>query len=402
MEIRISAQDGVQIPDDCIVNVSVGDVQKQARYDPRKLYRFRDAKRTAKIDLYQQIGSCDVAWNCDEPASVSCVAKGSSGSGIPLSVNLTPVIPKEKATESADKADASMKARQYLKEHAVEDLLTKAMRELLKAMPQDSHAFLAEYITNRGVVPSPARPTAVAVPQATTAACGSTSVAAAQETTGATTAVSVMPETTTTAPRPRKDLGQIRAQACDVLLKASNNGLLNEVLTEMMEDRPKGGSAKKDLVALRVQAADVLMKASANGSLQSVLSEIRQEQVPASTQTRSDKKDLVGLRVHAADVLMQASNNGTLQSALKEIRQEQVLAQTKVHAAKEAKPEPCDEIYDGDQLKGATKIQANFRGQQTRKSLHATEQRSLIIVDTPFADKISIGMPFNNLPMLFI
>lgn len=393
MEIRISALDGVRIPDDCVVNVSVGDVQKQARYDPRKLYRFKDPKRVAKIDLYQQIGSCDVTWNIDEPASVSCVATGSSGPGIKLNVNVAPVIakdPKEKATDKSDKADASNKARQYLKDHAVEDLLTKAMRELLKAMPQDSHKFLAEYIINRGATPS----SPIANAPTAAAACGSTSVC--------TTAA---PAPTFAAKTQGKDLGLIRSQACEVLIKASNNGMLNDVLTEIMDDRPKGApggmsggpkkdigkavpydsKSKKDLVALRVQAADVLMKASFDGSLQTVLTEIRQEaprqQVPGKK--LAPNPTLRMLREQTCDVLMQASLDGSLEKVLSEVREEKKV----------------DDVELAEQARGATKIQASFRGKQTRKQMN-TERDILAVVEMPLFDKIHLGMPL-SLPILF-
>lgn len=156
----MSAAENTRLPDGCVINVSVGDVQKQARYDPKKLYRFGEAKRVAKVDVYRLVGSCDVKWNLEEAQTLRCKPVGADGdSGIQLTVNVAPVRQNAKAPSSNGKGDAPVKpgksdtsarARNYLKEQDVEGLLTNAMRALLQAMPQDSTRFLADYITNRG------------------------------------------------------------------------------------------------------------------------------------------------------------------------------------------------------------------------------------------------------------
>eukprot|EP00929_Paragymnodinium_shiwhaense_P114223 TRINITY_DN82567_c0_g1_i1.p1 TRINITY_DN82567_c0_g1~~TRINITY_DN82567_c0_g1_i1.p1 ORF type:complete len:568 (+),score=158.89 TRINITY_DN82567_c0_g1_i1:85-1788(+) len=158
MEVRISAADGTRLPDGCVINVGVGEVQKQARYDPKKLYRFDKAKRTAKLDVYRLVGSCEVCLSgLDEPETHKVTPIGVDGnSGIQLNVNVTPVQAQKSAAEppaKSAKAETSARARKYLKEQDVESLLTNAMRALLQAMPNDSTKFLSDYITTRGSMP---------------------------------------------------------------------------------------------------------------------------------------------------------------------------------------------------------------------------------------------------------
>eukprot|EP00927_Polykrikos_kofoidii_P044101 TRINITY_DN38159_c0_g1_i1.p1 TRINITY_DN38159_c0_g1~~TRINITY_DN38159_c0_g1_i1.p1 ORF type:complete len:520 (-),score=71.20 TRINITY_DN38159_c0_g1_i1:586-2145(-) len=162
MEVRVSAAEGTRLPDGCVINVGVGDIQKQARYDPKKLYRFTDAKRVAKVDVYRLVGSCDVKWNLEEAQTMSCTPMGTDGdTGIQLAVSVTPVRTDAKAPGGGGKGDAppkpakadtSARARKYLQEQNVEAVLTNAMRALLQTMPQDSTRFLADYITTHGKV----------------------------------------------------------------------------------------------------------------------------------------------------------------------------------------------------------------------------------------------------------
>jgi hypothetical protein len=134
-------------------------VQKQARYDPKKLYRFTEAKRNAKLDVYQLVGSCDVSWGLDEAMTQTVKVIGSEGdAGMKLSVNVAPVMPNKQTAaggkvdneKKSGKGDTSARARKYLKEQDVEGLLTNAMRALLQAMPGDSKRFLSDYILSRG------------------------------------------------------------------------------------------------------------------------------------------------------------------------------------------------------------------------------------------------------------
>lgn len=161
MEVRISAADGSHLPDNCVINVGMGDVQKQARYDPKKLYRFDKARQRAKIDVYKLMGSAEVMINdLDDPSTHNVSPVGSDGpSGLSLNVNVVPVKPQKSAGDPPvknAKAETSAKARKYLQEQQVESLLTNAMRALLQKMPTDSTKFLADFITTRGVMPKAA------------------------------------------------------------------------------------------------------------------------------------------------------------------------------------------------------------------------------------------------------
>jgi len=157
MDVRVEAVDG-RLPEDCHISVRVGDVQKQTQYDAKKLYRFPEARRFGKVDIYQRIGTCDLAWGADQPEMRTCKAIGSQGdTGIKLKLSVarsggtmqkgTDAIDPT-AVKAAKAAQISGKAKVYLQDNDVEGILTGAMRALLKSMPNDAPTFLCNYITH--------------------------------------------------------------------------------------------------------------------------------------------------------------------------------------------------------------------------------------------------------------
>jgi hypothetical protein len=164
MEVRVEA-DSTTLPDGSYIAVRIGEVQKQTVYDPKKIYRFQEARRFGKIDLYQRVGSCDLVWGADQPEARVCKVVNSSGdTGTRLKVHISrpavnakppvaetilPDAPTElPAKQSNGKGrEASAAARRYLQDNDVEGILTGAMRALLKSMPEDVPSFLCNYIT---------------------------------------------------------------------------------------------------------------------------------------------------------------------------------------------------------------------------------------------------------------
>eukprot|EP00929_Paragymnodinium_shiwhaense_P041047 TRINITY_DN21351_c0_g1_i1.p1 TRINITY_DN21351_c0_g1~~TRINITY_DN21351_c0_g1_i1.p1 ORF type:complete len:346 (-),score=90.97 TRINITY_DN21351_c0_g1_i1:132-1169(-) len=152
MEVRVESVDNT-LPDGCYIAVRVGDVQKQTLYDAKKMYRFPEARRFGKVDVFQRIASCDLAWNADQPETRVCKAarvEGGGDSGIRLQVSLSRPAAAQKIGKieesSAQKDPKAASAKKYLMENDVEGILTGAMRALLKAQPADAPAFLCDYI----------------------------------------------------------------------------------------------------------------------------------------------------------------------------------------------------------------------------------------------------------------
>jgi hypothetical protein len=151
MQVRVECLGNSNLPDSCYVSVRFGDVQKQSQYDPSKIYRFAEKRRFGKVDLYQKVGTCDVNWNMNEPHDQVCHVNGPLGAGIELKVSLGAVAPVDiknsvPTPREARAKVASDKARTYLHEHGIENLLAGTMRSLLKVMPEDPSHFIIDYI----------------------------------------------------------------------------------------------------------------------------------------------------------------------------------------------------------------------------------------------------------------
>eukprot|EP00927_Polykrikos_kofoidii_P002854 TRINITY_DN11141_c0_g1_i1.p1 TRINITY_DN11141_c0_g1~~TRINITY_DN11141_c0_g1_i1.p1 ORF type:complete len:330 (-),score=56.53 TRINITY_DN11141_c0_g1_i1:88-1077(-) len=171
MEVNVEAMDN-SLPAGTFIAVRVGDVQKQTQYDPLKTYRFPEARRFGKVDVYQRVGTCDLTWGAEEPETRTCKAIGPTGdTGIRLKVAMSRppkgAVVKEQPQEASTKVpkkEASASAKRYLQENDVEGILTGAMRALLKTMPMDAPTFLCDYIRRQygRTEPSKAHPAAFA------------------------------------------------------------------------------------------------------------------------------------------------------------------------------------------------------------------------------------------------
>mmetsp|Transcript_69750 Transcript_69750/g.110646 ORF Transcript_69750/g.110646 Transcript_69750/m.110646 type:complete len:618 (-) Transcript_69750:68-1921(-) len=160
MEVNIEAIEG--LPPKSFIGVRMGSVQKQAPYDPKTLYRFPDVKRHGKIDIFQRIGSCDISWSCDDQETRVCKpvdtnSKGDLGMKFKVTMRrlgaaaLKSSEAAEKAAAKNAKAEHTAKSAKYISDRGVEEMLTAAMRALLKQMPADAPEFLCSFIdTNYG------------------------------------------------------------------------------------------------------------------------------------------------------------------------------------------------------------------------------------------------------------
>jgi len=172
MEIKVEGLDN-SLPSKCYIGIRAGGVQKQALYDAKTAYRFPEVKRNSKIDIFRRIGTCDLAWSCDGHESRVCTAldPNKTDTGMRMRVSMTRLSAAPKSSKVAvqsgaaaaaaaaaakgpannAKAEAAAKSAKYISEHGVEDILTAAMRALLKQLPDDAPSFLCDFIaTNYG------------------------------------------------------------------------------------------------------------------------------------------------------------------------------------------------------------------------------------------------------------
>lgn len=139
---------GYSLPNSCFVSVRVGDVQKQRRYDPKGLYQFPCPahRRTAKIDLYQHVGTCNTLVGPD---------------AIPTEVAVQPLQPNAPEAVlkviSANKPDAGANREQrmsavkkeaveYLNMWQIQEKLGEAVKQLLQKRPDDPIDFICSFL----------------------------------------------------------------------------------------------------------------------------------------------------------------------------------------------------------------------------------------------------------------
>lgn len=164
MEVRVVAEQSPEQAQPFHLAVRIGDIQKQTRYDAKKLYKFPEARRFGKIDVFRHMGTCDIVWGADQPETrtVKVVsADGDTGMRLQVSMNRVETFASTKddpgrqaapetvggsAAKPHKSKETSAQAKRYLQEHDVEGILTGAMRQLLKSMPEDAPNFLCNYI----------------------------------------------------------------------------------------------------------------------------------------------------------------------------------------------------------------------------------------------------------------
>lgn len=143
---------GLNLNDDCFVAVKVGDELKQARFKPDRSYRFGTVDgskkpKSGRIDLFKQIGSCKIDA-CTGTQEVKLTSTDKADSGVKLRVNIQN---DEKVTSPKGQVreDLTRSAKEYLKGHQVEEMLSEAVKAILKDRPADPRAFIVQYL-NQG------------------------------------------------------------------------------------------------------------------------------------------------------------------------------------------------------------------------------------------------------------
>eukprot|EP00929_Paragymnodinium_shiwhaense_P026263 TRINITY_DN15654_c1_g1_i1.p1 TRINITY_DN15654_c1_g1~~TRINITY_DN15654_c1_g1_i1.p1 ORF type:complete len:600 (+),score=141.35 TRINITY_DN15654_c1_g1_i1:103-1902(+) len=149
------------LPKECFISFRLGDIQKISRLATGRNFRFPagavdldDAKRYARIEVFQRIGSCSVDVNPlnrgQRELDVSCAEAGFGTLRLKVGVGQTrtlgdsdtgPAKPhKALANEVQSKKEG---ARNYLNKHGIEAQLSQAMQSLLREKPENPAEYLA-------------------------------------------------------------------------------------------------------------------------------------------------------------------------------------------------------------------------------------------------------------------
>lgn len=148
MELRVEAADGFNLPTGCFVGVRVGDILKQGKYDPACCYRFPavERQRSAKIDLYQHLGTCcafvDSDYRSNTEVRVSCLDP--SYPEMRLKIHTKPGNTGKQ--REVRKMEVKKQARDYLGRHHIEERLSEAVKALLSSQPEDPTEFLCAHL----------------------------------------------------------------------------------------------------------------------------------------------------------------------------------------------------------------------------------------------------------------
>lgn len=170
MELRVEAGQGYSVPPGCYVGVRVGDVLKQGRYEPQRCYSFPsvERRRNAKIDIYRHVGSCVVAV---DPEAKSCheVAVASTDPSMP-EMRLSVSVQSMQAAGGPQQREAKTKmvrnqAKDYLSKYGIEEMLSAAVKALLKAQPENPKEFLCRHISESDAAPASPTKAAPASPK---------------------------------------------------------------------------------------------------------------------------------------------------------------------------------------------------------------------------------------------
>jgi len=366
MEVQVEVDNAAAIlPEGSYVAVRMGDFQKQKQYDSKNVYRFNDAKRFGRIDIYQRTGTCDFVWGAESPEMRTCKVVSSGGdTGIRLrvatrmagalaggrpsatniqlppieksSVSLAQKVPKE--GKGAKAKEASAVAKKYLLENDVEGILTSSMRALLKEMPEDAPAFLCKFIQDyygrkkmEGSVDLPStKEVANKTPSAVLPSPGFESATAQQKKPlkmGRPYYLQHFKHLPVEAwsrihmkfrPKDPQDMLQtvdkLRLRAQETLVSGILDGRLETLISE------KKGDATCEL---RNQAKEALVLGLTDGRLEQILTETKMDKPVAEMEADSETvgQAQAALRNQAKQALMQGLSDGRLEQILLESKE---------------------------------------------------------------------------------
>jgi hypothetical protein len=273
LEVRVEGATGLNLNDDCFVAVKVGDELKQARYKPDRSYKFTQTDgvrkpKSGRIDLFKQIGSCKIDA-CSGIQEIALTSTDKATSGVKLRVAVSA---DEKGAPSPKggaqvREDLTKSAKEYLKGHQVEDMLSEAVKAILKERPADPRAFIVKYLSQgseEAVLPEPPKPPEppAPVPQVQEAPAKAPAEVAVPAPEPVQKPAAAPPETPAPAPAPKVD-----PVALDSLRLKVQGGMKSTVASGNMGNALKTAELERS----RMKAKSAFLKVAKTGGLCSFL-----------------------------------------------------------------------------------------------------------------------------------
>lgn len=250
MEVRVESAGEAAMPAGSYVSVRLGEVLKQGKYEPNRPFHFpqMDRRRTARIDVYQHIGSCFVGMDPEGSSRHEVSVASNHPDAAKLRLKVTAESKGEDIARHEREVrtnDVRSQAKDYLAHYCIEERLSEAIKVLLKERPADPIAFICREL--QGLVAEPA--------QQTKPADGSAAKPGA---------------------RPESRPGRLLPFATYYASHLKCGG--PEFMARLYSKFPRKETAKaveaKELETLREKAAKVFMEACSDGTLARVLDEV--------------------------------------------------------------------------------------------------------------------------------
>jgi hypothetical protein len=311
--------------------VKLGDALKQGRYEPAKGYIFPKANKRlyAKIDVFKLVGTQSVMVNPEAGNSAREIDMKSNDptvDNLRLRVDMKPSSSTKMPPRNA-KSFIRDQAASYLEKHKIEERLSNSMKSLLQSQPDDPIGFFC--CSLQGIPYGP-------VTESCPTVLGEGQIRQSHE--KSKLGVSRKGNECSAAEHTEEDMPLDFDAFRQALAQASTDGRLFDLLqgseqkstvldaSSVLPAAPRNTLADihpNDMNNLCMRATDVLLKASRDGSLQEVLESSKSEDEKGLKLDVTDAR-LQALRDKACLTLISASRDGRLQSALTRTRLQEV------------------------------------------------------------------------------
>mmetsp|Transcript_23209 Transcript_23209/g.66934 ORF Transcript_23209/g.66934 Transcript_23209/m.66934 type:complete len:356 (-) Transcript_23209:298-1365(-) len=165
VDLRLDTSDWKQFSEDHYVSLRIGEVQRLSKISASRTYKFPASavgtRRHAKLEIFKRVGSRAV---CIEPkpgneTAQACIQFEDTELNFNVAVSSAdgdesgPTKGEDKCAPHPAKSSKVTAAKEYMERHHLELRLAEAMQALLKELPDDPAAFVAERLAkNAGMV----------------------------------------------------------------------------------------------------------------------------------------------------------------------------------------------------------------------------------------------------------
>lgn len=150
MQVRLDSAVGQAPPLDTFVSLRIGDVQRQSRFALARTFHFPEIvdERHGRLEVFKRIGQATVSFDTDgDTQDVEVVCNDPSCDM--LRFGLAVASSSQKVDTKGLKKARLDDAQRYVLQHRLEDLLSDAIREVIRQKPDNPLESLSEYFLQR-------------------------------------------------------------------------------------------------------------------------------------------------------------------------------------------------------------------------------------------------------------